>query len=104
MHSPVDVGRAVADRGWPAHVRGAVAFRLRDDAAPWNAGDWRLTVEDGDARLERTAAARDLWLAVRGFAVLYCSAATGRSAAHAGLAGGSADPAGLDLLASGPRA
>ena len=104
MHRPVDVVRAVASRGWPAHVRGSVAFRLRDDAAPWNAGHWRLTVEDGEARLHPEAALPDLWLDVRGFAVLYCGATTGRSAAHAGLAGGSADPAGLDLLATGPRA
>jgi predicted acetyltransferase len=103
MHRPVDVARAVAARGWPAHVRGSVAFALRDDAAPWNAGDWRLTVEDGEGRLER-AATSDLWLDVRGFAVLYCAAATGRATALAGLAGGPSDPAALDLLASGSRA
>jgi predicted acetyltransferase len=104
MHRPVDVVRAVESRGWPAHARGTVAFRLRDDAAPWNAGDWRLTVEDGDGRLERSASAPDLELDVRGFALLYCAATTGRAAAQAGLAGGSADPAALDLLAAGPRA
>jgi predicted acetyltransferase len=104
MHRPVDVVRAVTSRGWPAHVRGTVGFRLRDDAAPWNAGDWTLTVEDGEGRLERAAAAPDLELDVRGFALLYCAAATGRAVAHAGLAGGSGDPAALDLLAAGPRA
>jgi predicted acetyltransferase len=104
MHRPVDVVRAVGTRGWPAHVRGSVAFALRDDAAPWNAGDWRLTVEDGAARLEPSAASPDLWLDVRGFAVLYCGATNGRAAAHAGLAGGTTDPAALDLLAAGPRA
>ena len=104
MHRPVDVVRAVEARGWPASVRGSVAFALRDDAAPWNAGDWRLTVEDGEARLERSAASSDLWLDVRGFAVLYCGATTGRAAAHAGLAGGTTDPAVLDVLAAGPRA
>jgi predicted acetyltransferase len=104
MHRPVDVVRAVESRGWPAHVRGSVAFRLRDDAAPWNAGDWRLTVEDGTAQLARAGTPPDLWLDVRGFAVLYCAATTGRAAAHAGLAGGAADPAALDLLAGGSRA
>ena len=104
MHRPVDVVRAVEARGWPASVRGSVAFALRDDAAPRNAGDWRLTVEDGEARLERSAASSDLWLDVRGFAVLYCAAATGRATALAGLAGGPSDPAALDLLASGSRA
>jgi predicted acetyltransferase len=104
MHRPVDVVRAVAARGWPAHTRGSVTFRLRDDVAPWNAGDWRLTVEDGEGRLEPATAAPDLDLDVRGFAVLYCGAAGGRACAQAGLAGGSADPAALDLLAAGPRA
>jgi predicted acetyltransferase len=100
----VDVVRAVAARGWPEHVRGSVPFALRDDVAPWNAGEWRLTVEDGEGRLERATASPDLHLDVRGFAVLYCAASTGRAAALAGLAAGTADPAALDLLASGPRA
>lgn len=104
MHRPVDVVRAVADRAWPAHVRGRVAFRLADDVAPWNAGDWELEVADGAGTLRRSGSAPDRWLDVRGFAVLYCGASTGRAAAQAGLAGGTADPAGLDLLASGPRA
>ncbi len=104
MHRPVDVVRAVEARGWPAHVRGSVAFALRDDAAPWNAGDWRLTVADGEGRLERTDGPTDLDLDVRGFAVLYCGATTGRACAQAGLAGGTTDPAALDLLAAGPRA
>jgi predicted acetyltransferase len=104
MHRPVDVVRAVAARGWPAHLRGSVAFRLRDDVAPWNAGDWRLTIEGGTGRLEPAGGEPELWLDVRGFAVLYCAATTGRAAALAGLAGGTADPAALDLLAGGPRA
>jgi predicted acetyltransferase len=105
MHRPVDVVRAVSHRGWPDHVVGSVEFRLRDDVAPWNTADWRLAVEDGHGCLEPTPRKPpDLWLDVRGFAALYCGATTGRSAAHAGLAGGSADPAALDLLGSGPRA
>ncbi|PZA20166.1 sterol carrier protein domain-containing protein, partial [Modestobacter versicolor] len=91
-------------RGWPAHVRGRVAFRLTDALAPWNDGAWELTVEDGAGTLARAAAEPDLTLDVRGFAVLYCGAATGRAAAQAGLAGGNGDPAALDLLASGPPA
>ena len=104
MHRPVDVVRAVADRGWPAHVRGSVAFRLRDDAAPWNSGDWQLTVEDGAAELTRARREPDRWLDVRGFGILYCGASTGQAAVQAGLAGGAGDPAGLDLLAAGPAA
>lgn len=104
MHRPVDVVRAVADRGWPGHVSGRVTFRLRDDVAGWNAGDWQLEVADGVAALRHTTTEPDLWLDVRGFGVLYCSASGGRALAQAGLAGGAGDPAALDLLASGPRA
>lgn len=104
MHRPVDVVRAVADRGWPTHVTGRVAFRLRDDVAPWNAGDWQLEVEGGSATLRRTGTEPERWLDVRGFAVLYCSATSGRALAQTGLTGGAGDPAALDLLASGPRA
>ncbi len=104
MHRPVDVVRAVTTRGWPVHVRGRVAFRLADDVAPWNTGSWQLEIDEGEGTLSRTGADPDLWLDVRGFAVLYCGAGTGRGAAQAGLAGGGADPAGLDLLASGPQA
>jgi predicted acetyltransferase len=104
MHRPVDVVRAVETRGWPGHVRGRVAFRLVDDVAPWNAGNWELTVEDGAATLTPVRAEPGLWLHVRGFAVLYCAASTGRAVAAAGLAGGTDDPVVLDLLASGPRA
>ncbi|MCV2490091.1 GNAT family N-acetyltransferase [Geodermatophilus sp. YIM 151500] len=103
MHRPVDVVRAVADRGWPTAARGRVAFRLADDVAPWNAGDWELVVEDGGAELRVAGREPDLWLTVRGFAVLYCGASSGCAAVQAGLAGG-ADPARLDLLAAGPRA
>jgi predicted acetyltransferase len=104
MHRPVDVARAVAARGWPAHVRGRVAFALTDDAAPWNAGTWALEITDGAGSLVRTSAEPGLTLDVRGFAVLYCGAGTGRGVAQAGLAGGPGDPAALDLLGSGPRA
>jgi hypothetical protein len=94
----------VETRGWPAHVRGRVAFRLDDALAPWNAGAWELTVADGAGTLTRAAREPDLALDVRGFGVLYGGAGTGRSVAQAGLVGGTGDPAALDLLASGPQA
>jgi predicted acetyltransferase len=104
MHRPVDVVRAVETRGWPAHAQGRVAFRLRDPLAPWNDGAWELSLADGAGALTRATAEPDLALDVRGFAVLYCGATTGRAAAQAGLVGGNGDPAALDLLASGPAA
>ena len=74
---------------------------------PWRRGttgpgSWRSAT--APAALTRAATEPDLTLDVRGFAVLYCGASTGRAAAQAGLAGGNADPAALDLLGSGPRA
>ena len=106
MHRPVDVVRAVRDRGWPAHVRGTVDFALRDDAAPWNTGSWRLEVADGAAELHPSSAEPALTLAVRGFALLYAGAARAASVAAAGLlrCAGGADPAALDLLGAGPPA
>jgi len=104
MHRPVDVVRAVGARGWPAHVRGRVAFGLTDPLAPWNTGAWELTIADGAGALVRTATEPELELDVRGFAALYCGVSTGRAVAQAGLARGTADPAALDLLASGSPA
>ena len=104
MHRPVDVVRAVSARGWPAHVRGRVAFRLTDALAPWNAGAWELAVDGGEGALTPAAHEPDLELDVRGFGVLYCGVSTGRAAAQAGFVRGAGDPAGLDLLASGPAA
>jgi predicted acetyltransferase len=104
MHRPVDVVRAVETRGWPAHVRGRVSFRLTDELAPWNAGAWVLEIADGAGTLTRAAQEPDLELHVRGFGVLYCGGTTGRAVVQAGLAGGNGDPSALDLLASGAPA
>ena len=104
MLRPVDVVRAVETRGWPAHVRGRVAFRLTDALAPWNAGAWELAIDGGAGTLTPAADEPDLELDVRGFAVLYCGVSTGRAAAQAGFVRGTGDPAALDLLASGPAA
>ncbi|MGC4869256.1 GNAT family N-acetyltransferase [Micromonospora sp. DT53] len=103
MHRPVDVVRAVAARGWPAHARGVVDFTLTDALAEWNTGTWRLTVADGAAELTRIDSAADLRLDVRGFALLYAGAARARSVAQAGLLHHSpaVDPAALDLLGAG---
>lgn len=112
MHRPVDVVRAVEDRGWPAHVSGRVSFRLVDQVAPWNDGSWTFEVSDGRATLraattDATATpAAGLTLGARGFALLYCGAATATSLALSGLVTcpSGTDPAVLDLLASGPPA
>ncbi|SET69390.1 GNAT family N-acetyltransferase [Geodermatophilus poikilotrophus] len=102
MHRPVDVVRAVADRGWPGHVRGRVAFTLLDPVVTENTGPWELELADGAGELRRPRREPGLTLDVRGFAQLYCGITTGRAAALAGLVSGPDDPAALDLLASGP--
>lgn len=104
MHRPVDVVRAVTERSWPAYVAGEVAFRLRDELAPWNSGSWRLTLAGGRGELARDDTEPDLWLTARGFAALYCGVASGVGLVQAGLAGGPADPAALDLVGCGPPA
>ncbi|PWR11641.1 GNAT family N-acetyltransferase [Micromonospora acroterricola] len=102
MHRPVDVARAIATRGWPGHVRGAVNFALTDALAEWNTGTWRLSVADGAGELTRTGGEADLRLDVRGFALLYAGAARARSVVEAGLLHAvGADPDALDLLGAG---
>ncbi|MFJ6197953.1 enhanced intracellular survival protein Eis [Micromonospora sp. NPDC092111] len=103
MHRPVDVTRAVTDRGWPAHIRGTATFTLDDPLADWNTGTWQLEITDGTAELRRTDTDADLHLTVRGFALLYTGTATARTVAQTGLLHHSpgTDPATLDLLAAG---
>ena len=51
----VDLPAAVAARGWPAAAGlrdAAVELEVSDLAAPWNAGRWRLVVEEGTVRCE----------------------------------------------------
>ncbi|SDZ06174.1 Sterol carrier protein domain-containing protein [Geodermatophilus africanus] len=104
MHRPVDVVRAVADRGWPGHVRGRVAFTLLDPVVTGNTGPWELELADGAGKLRRPdrepGLSKDPVLLSPGR--LGLSLWTGPS--DAGLGSGPDDPAALDLLACGPRA
>jgi predicted acetyltransferase len=101
MHRVVDLPAAVAARGWPAHVRGALDVRVVDDVAPWHSGAWRLELDGGEGRATRTDGDPDLVLGPRGLALLWTAAAGGRAVADAGLVTGPGDPAALDLLACG---
>lgn len=49
----VDAPAAIAARGWPAGLRTSVDLDFADGICDWQAGTWRLTVEDGTGRLER---------------------------------------------------
>ncbi|MFI0794734.1 enhanced intracellular survival protein Eis [Micromonospora rubida] len=103
MHRPVDITRAVNQRGWPTHAHGTVDFTLRDDLADWNTGAWQLHVANGAAELHPSTTDPDLHLTVRGFALLYAGAATAETLTQAGLLQhtSSADPRALNLLATG---
>lgn len=47
----VDAAGAVAARGWRPGLRGRVDLEIADEHAPWNAGRWRLEVDQGAASL-----------------------------------------------------
>jgi len=99
----LDAPAAVAARGWPPHLSGAVDLALEDDVCPWNAGAWRLVLEGGEGRLEPggTGAVR---ITMRGLAVLYAGAADPAVLRRAGLlAGDGGSDAFLAAASAGPR-
>jgi predicted acetyltransferase len=99
----VDAPAAIAARGYPADVRAVVSIELDDAACSWNAGRWRLVVEDGAGRLERggDGAVR---LGSGALASLYSGWAASVALARTGLLdGGSAtDRTALDRVFGGP--
>jgi predicted acetyltransferase len=99
----VDAARAVAARGWPRRLDGAVDLVLDDPVCPWNAGPHRLVISDGEARLEPggTGAVR---LDARGLGVWYAGAASPAVLRRSGLLAGG-DPetdAFLQAATAGP--
>lgn len=50
----VDLQGAITDLKPVPSIRGSAVFSLKDEHAPWNAGNWLLTVEDGHAAITRT--------------------------------------------------
>ena len=71
----IDAPAAVAARGWPPHLSGAVDLLIEDETCPWNAGPHRLVLEGGTGRLEPGGSGA-VRLSVRGLAVLYAGAAS----------------------------
>ena len=75
----LDPVAAIAGRGYPAGLSARVALRLADPELPGNAGQYTLTVRDGEGSLFRTGTpgqpdsprARPLSLGPRGFAAMY---------------------------------
>ncbi|WP_155375601.1 GNAT family N-acetyltransferase [Catellatospora vulcania] len=85
----VDAPAAVAARGWPGHLTGAVDLALTDPECPWNAGAWRLVLDGGIGRLERGGSG-GVRFTPRGLAAWYAGAATPAVLRRAGLLAGDA--------------
>jgi predicted acetyltransferase len=101
----VDAPGAIAARGWSPHLRGEVDLELDDPECPWNAGAYRLVLDQGEARLERGGTGGAARLGPRGFALWYAGAATPDLLRRTGLLTG--DASGDALLAvatAGPAA
>jgi predicted acetyltransferase len=50
----VDLQSAITALKPDPAIRGSGVFLLKDEHAPWNAGNWQLTVEEGHAEVTRT--------------------------------------------------
>lgn len=80
----VDAPRAIAARGFPPAVRTTVDLELTDKHCDWNAGRWRLTVEEGIGTLERGGDGA-VALSAPGFSSLFAGYATGEALRRTGL-------------------
>jgi predicted acetyltransferase len=99
----LDAAGAVAARGWPPHLSGAVDLALDDDLCPWNSGPHRLVLEGGDGRLEPGGSGA-VRFTMRGLAVWYAGAADPTVLRRAGLlAGDDSADAFLAAASAGPR-
>jgi GNAT superfamily N-acetyltransferase len=65
----VDLPEALAARGYEAD--GDVVVEVRDEAAPWNAGRWRIRVKDGTADVTRTDDDAEVSLSVGALGAAY---------------------------------
>ena len=83
----LDAAGAVAARGWPPHLSGAIDLALDDDVCPWNSGAWRLVLEAGEGRLEPGGSGA-VRMTMRGLAVWYAGAADPAVLRRAGLLAG----------------
>jgi predicted acetyltransferase len=82
----VDVAGAFAARPCLPSASGqSLTLELTDEAAPWNAGCWRLEAEDGQTRAQKWEGLADLGLDVSVLAALYNGFLTPSEAARGGL-------------------
>ncbi len=81
----VDVAGAFAARPCLTNGSARLTFELTDEAAPWNAGCWRLEAEDGRTLAQKCEDAADLSLDVSVLAALFNGFLSPREAARGGL-------------------
>ena len=82
----VDVAGAFAARPYLAEASGqSLTLELTDEAAPWNAGCWRLEAEDGSTLARKCEEAPGLSLDVSVLAALFNGFLSPREAARGGL-------------------
>jgi GNAT superfamily N-acetyltransferase len=79
----VDLPEALATRGYEAD--GEVVVEVDDDAAPWNAGRWRIRVKDGAAEATRTDDDAELSLPVSALGAAYLGGTNLAELARAGV-------------------
>ena len=86
----VDVAAALRGRGWTTD--GDVSITVRDDPlAPWNTGNYRLTVSNGVADVTPCSGVTDIQLSVKALASLYVGRRSARELFAWGLLDGDAD-------------
>lgn len=99
----VDAAAAVAARGWPPHLTGAVDLDIGDAVCPWNSGVRRLVLEHGVGRLEPGGTGA-VSIDARGLAVLYAGGGSPALLRRTGLLWGETEhDAFLEAAVSGPR-
>lgn len=98
----LDIARALEQRGYPEGLSIGLGLRVEDELIPANAGEWRVSVEAGRARVVRGAADEPLCAHVRGLAAVYSGLYTASQAATLGWVSGSASTlAAADAVFSG---
>ena len=80
----IDAPGAIAARGYAPGSKIAVALRIDDAQCEWNAGRWRLVVEDGEGYLERGGDA-GVHVGIGALSALYTGYASPWQLASAGL-------------------
>jgi predicted acetyltransferase len=86
MFRVLDVGKAVAVRGFGPLAGGTFTARITDEHAPWNTGTWRFTFDDGNGSATRDdAATADFVWTIQVFSQIYAGQLDSVALAERGL-------------------